>query len=437
MKRTLRQSAAAIGWIAALWLAAAPAGAQLVIDITQGADDALPIAVVPLGWAGGGAPPFDIANVVRNDLARSGKFDPMAVDDMIERPSRAEQVDFADWALLGADVLVVGELAPLGADDYVIEVHAFNVFSREEILANRLPARGDQLRQAAHRVADLVYEAVIGEPGVFSTRIAYVTKEGDIEQQRYSLVVADADGENPVAVLQSGEPILSPAWSPDARQLAYVSFEKGTPAVYVQDIATQQRRAVTSEPGVNGAPAWSPDGRRLALTLSRDTGNLDVYVLHIATGNLTRMTTSSAIDTEPTWSGDGRMLYFTSDRSGGPQAYRMSADGGSAQRVTFEGIYNARPRVSPDQGSIAVVHNDRGRYRIGLVDLDTRSLRVLTDGALDESPSFAPNGSMLIYASQDGGKGVLRAVSVDGRFQVRLGSLAGDVREPVWSPLPK
>lgn len=421
-------------FVCLILLSALPARAQLVIDITQGADDALPIAVIPLAWAGSGPVPFDVSRQVETDLARSGKFAPMARGDMLERPATREQVDFADWALLGADVLVIGELLSLGADSYAIEVKAFNIFSREEILATRLPVQQTQLRAASHRIADMVYEAVVGERGVFSTRIAYVTMERRGDEQKYSLVVADADGENPVPILRSGEPVMSPSWSPDARQLAYVSFEKGTPAIYVQDVATQQRRAVTSEAGVNGAPSWSPDGRRLALTLSKNTGNLDIYVLHIATGNLTRMTTSSAIDTEPEWSGDGRTLYFTSDRSGGPQAYQMSADGGGIRRITFEGVYNARPRVSPDQSSIAVVHNDRGRYRIGIVDLETSSLRVLTDGSLDESPSYAPNGSMLIYASQDSGKGVLRAVSVDGRFQVRLGSLAGDVREPVWSP---
>jgi TolB protein len=283
----------------------------------------------------------------------------------------------------------------------------------------------------------MIFEKLTGIPGAFSTRIAYISVSREDDKDLYRLVVADADGANPAVVAESTQPLMSPSWSPDARRLAYVSFEGRRSGIYVQELATGERKVVSRNPGINGAPAFSPDGRWLALTLSGEDGNLDVYVLNAATGQKRRLTRNSAIDTEPAWSADGTQVYFTSDRSGGPQIYRVAADGsGSAQRVSFEGSYNARPRVSPDGNSLAVVHNDRGNYRIALLDLERNTTQVLSDGRQDESPSFAPNGSMIIFATRQGGRGVLAAVSTDGRVKQSIASAAGDVREPVWSPYP-
>lgn len=282
----------------------------------------------------------------------------------------------------------------------------------------------------------MIYEKLTGVPGVAGTQIAYVNVLGELHAEVFRLIVSDADGENARIMLESADPIMSPAWSPDGRKLAYVSFERGHSEVYVQVLRTGARQRVSARSGVNSAPAWSPDGRLLALTLSKSDGNLDIYTLDLSNQDLQRLTDNPAIDTEASWSGDGRSIFFTSDRSGGPQIYRISANGGRPQRLTFEGNYNARPRVSPDDQNIAVVHNDRGSYRIAVVEVARAYLQVLTDGHLDESPSFAPNGETLIYATREGGRGLLAAVSIDGRIRQRISSVDGDVREPAWSPFP-
>jgi len=413
---------------------ATSAHAQLRLDITEGVRDAVPIAVVPFGGQAEGGP-HDVAAVIASDLQLSGRFKPLERRDLVARPTRGAQVRFEDWRLLKSDFLVIGRVEP-DANGLGVEFELFNVQTGQQLLTRRLVTNERGLRATAHRISDLIFERLTGIPGAFATRIAYVSVEGRPPSQRYRLMVADADGYGPRIVTESSEPLMSPAWSPDGQSLAYVSFEGKASAIFVQRLATGERRRVSARSGINGAPAWSPDGRKLALTLSRD-GNLDLYVLELATQGLTRLTTDGAIDTEPEWSRDGSTIYFTSDRAGSAQVYRVAAGGGQeAQRLTFANGYNARPRMAPDGQSLALVTLDRGGYRIASYDLKTRNVHVLTDGQQDEAPSFAPNGAAIIYATRAGSRGTLAMVSSDGRFQQRLSSDTGDVREPVWSPYP-
>jgi TolB protein len=413
---------------ASLLLPAAPSHAQLRLDITQGVRDAVPIAVVPFGGQPEGAD-ADIAAVVANDLRMSGRFAPLERRDMVSRPTSGAEIRFEDWRLLKSDFIVVGRVEPDGVS---FELH--NVRTGASLLAQRLASTEKGRRATAHRIADLVFERLTGMPGAFSTRIAYVAVDGKPPAQRYRLLVADADGFNPRTVAESGEPIMSPAWSPDGASLAYVSFEGKASAVYVQKLASGERWRVSARAGINGAPAWSPDGHKLALTLSRD-GNLDIYTLELATQTLTRVTSDDAIDTEAEWSKDGQSLYFTSDRAGSAQVYRVILDQArKAERVTFTNGYNARPRVSPDGKELALVTLDRGGYRIAVMEIASRNLRVLTNARQDESPSFAPNGALVIYATRDGGRGSLAIASADGAFQQRLSAEQGDVRDPAWQP---
>lgn len=423
---------AVVATLAAGVLLAPAAWAQLRLDITEGVRDAVPIAVVPFGGQTTQSA-TDVAEVIGNDLRLSGRFAPLDRKDMIERPTRGEEIRFPDWRMLRSDFIVVGRVerdaAGLGVS---YELH--NVQTGQALLNRRHASTEAGLRATAHRIADEIFEQLTGIRGAFSTRIAYVTVDGQPPSQRYRLMVADADGYGPRTVVESSEPIMSPAWSPDGQSLAYVSFENKSSEIYVQRLASGERRRVSARQGINGAPAWSPDGRRLAIVLSREA-NLDIYVLDLATQALTRLTSQDAIDTEPEWSRDGKEIFFTSDRAGSPQIYRMpAAEGAKAERVTFTNSYNARPRLSPDGTELAMVTLESGGYSIGVMNLQSRSLRTLTRTRQDESPSYAPNGAAVIYATRDRGRGTLAIASSDGRFQQRLSSQTGDVREPVWSP---
>ncbi len=422
-----------------LVFACVTASAQTLRIDVQGVAQPTPVAIVPFGWEGDAADmPLDVVKVIRDDLLRSGRFAPVDEAKMLQKPTDGADVDFQDWSFVGVEAVVVGKVIQTGANAYTLQFQLFDVFGRRQLVGYRMPASRGTMRGAAHRVADMIYEKLTGIKGVFGTKVAYVTAKREGEGRSYSLIVSDQDGFNEHMIMESADPIMSPAWSPDSRQLAYVSFEGNQSSIFVQTLRTGNRFKVSSKPGINGAPSFSPDGRKLVVTLGGVDGNLDIYVLDINSRRTTRLTTHRAIDTEGTWSPDGDYIYFTSDRSGGPQIYRVGASGGTPERVTFEGSYNARPRLSPDGKRLAMVHNDRGNYRIAVMSLDRKDLLVLSTGRQDESPSFAPNSDILIYATRQGRNGVLETVSADGLIRQKMASRAGgDVREPVWSPFPR
>ena len=418
--------------------AAVPAWSQLRIEIIDGLESATPIAVARFGQSDSGpVPPESVSAIISNNLARSGRFAPLR--ELPQHPVRKEDVRWSDWRRLTVGSLVIGTIGQTvrgGVREFQVDFRLFDTFTAAQLAGQRYArVRPDRLRWVAHRISDDIYYALTGEGGAFATRIAYVTEtagqEGEVV---YALNVADSDGGNPVVLRTSPDPIMSPAWSPDGGWLAYVSFEGGSSRIMMQELATGLRREVTGFPGINGAPAFSPDGRRLALTLSRD-GSPDIYVLDLESGDLRRLTNGPGIDTEPTWSPDGRALVFTSDRSGGrPQLFRIPAAGGTPERLTFAGRYNARAAFSPDGSRLAFVHESDGEYRIAVKAVEGEEIDVLTNGRLDESPTFAPNGRLILYATTERGRSALAAVSIDGRFRQRLSIDEAGVRDPAWSP---
>jgi len=417
-------------------LIAGPAAAQsLNVDIVGGLKTATPIAVVPFAQAGGAPLPTDVADVIRNDFNRSGKFRSLAKSEIVETPSKGSDVNFATWRLLKQDYLTIGRISDAGGGMLRVEYELWDVNKQQSLLAQAYTAPAGDLRGVAHQIADAIYEKITGVRGAFWTRIAYITAVGLGNNTTYSLIVADSDGYNPQVVARSRESLLSPSWSPDGRKIAYVSFESGNSAIYVQDITTGSRQLVSARAkGINGAPNWSPDGSKLALALSYQ-GNPEIYVMDVGSRAETRLTNNLAIDTEPRWTPDGQSIIFTSDRSGRPQLYQMPAGGGGADRITFQGQFNANASISYDGKQIAMVQGNGNVYRIAIMD---RSLggqvRFISPGPIDETPSFAPNASMLLYAASEGRRGVLYAVSADGLVRQRLVLADGDVREPAWGP---
>lgn len=409
--------------------------AELEIEIVKNEINALPVAIVPFAWnTSDPAPITGINDVVSSDLYRSGLFDPLDKNDMIERPSDPTDLRFGTWRLLKVDAVAIGQVRDAPGGGYTARYWLFDVNTGEQLLGQELNIGAGDLRFGAHKIADQIFETLIGTPGAFATRIAYVVSSGVGSDSRYELVVADSDGVNPQSIVTDGEPLLSPAWSSDGSELAYVSFARGNSTVIVQNIFTGSNRIVAEFKGINGSPAFSPDGTRLAMTLSR-SGSPEINIMDMQTGRFTQLTQHWAIDTEPVWNQDGSEILFTSDRGGKPQIYSISPRGGNPERVTWEGEYNARGSLSPDGNLLATTHGNENIYRIAVFDRVNQRLSVLSDGRLDESPSFAPNGSMVLYASKENGKGVLYAVSVDGNVRQRLVTSEGDVREPAWSPL--
>ncbi len=409
---------------------------EIVID--KGVEDPIPVAIVPFGWSqSANIPPTDIAEVIENDLTRSGRFKTMDQKDLPQQPHDFKSVNFKDWRLLGMENLVVGKINLTPDGNYEVVFRLIDVYKGKQIAGFRIPSTEKQLRRTAHEISDIIYEKLIGIRGAFATRVVYVTvnKKQD-GSKRFTLEVSDADGYNPQVLLESSEPLLSPAWSPDGSKVAYVSFEGKNSAIYIQDVTTGGRERVASNPGINSAPAWSPDGKRLALTLSKD-GNPEIYIMNISNKSLTRITNNFAIDTEPTWSSDGKFLAFTSDRGGSPQIYEVKIGENKARRLSFNGAYNAGATYSPDDELLAVVHGNKGIYKIGLLDRSSGQVNALTDSRMDESPSFAPNGHMIIYTTTGASGTALAAISVDGTVHQRLALQKGEVREPVWGPFLK
>jgi len=391
------------------------------------------IAVVPFSWQGS-QPPIDVAEVIANNMERSGLFSPIARSDLPATPSEASDVIFRNWQLLGTPSLVIGAIETDASGEFIVRFRLFDVNTARQALGFEFQVPASKLRSIAHRISDLIFEHLTGVPGAFDTRIAYVTERILADgSSRYALNIADSDGFNSRNMLESSQPVLSPAWSPDGRRLAYVSYENRQAQIMVQNLATGKRRRVANFPGLNGAPAWSPDGKKLAMTLSKD-GNPEIYILNLDSNRLRRLTKSVGIDTEAAWAPDGQSLVFTSSRSGKPNIYQIPAAGGHATRLTFEGTYNARASFSADGTKLVHVHAVEGKFKIAVLDLETQRLQVLTDSWLDESPSFAPNGSMILYSTTTASGGSLAAVSVDGRVRQRLAVQHGEVREPAWSP---
>ncbi|MDB5842391.1 MAG: tolB [Herminiimonas sp.] len=408
-------------------VAAGATHAQLRVEISGVGANQIPIAIA--GFANESVAPAQVTAIIKADLARSGFFKIIDTGNVM---SETSSINFDEWKSRGADALVVGSVQRLADGRFDVRYKLLDTVKSAQLSALALAAQPQFTRVTGHKIADDIYEKLIGARGAFATRIAYVTKAGN----EYRLEVADSDGEGVNVALRSNEPIISPAWSPDGTKVAYVSFESKKPVVYVQDLVTRQRIQVANFKGSNSAPSWAPDGSKIAIALARD-GLTQVYVVNADGSNLRRLTNTDGIDTEPQFSADGQSIYFTSDRSGGPQIYRMSASGGAAQRVTFNGTYSISPRVSPDGKALAYISRREGRFQLFVLDLTNGQEQRLSDTVKDESPSFSPNGKYIMYATESGRRGSLAVVSVDGRVRHRLTTQAGDIREPTWGPFMK
>lgn len=416
-----------------------PGYGQLQIVITQGVDDPVQIAIVPFEWNGFGLLEEDVAEIVKTNLQNSGEFRAIAEANMLSTPHEEQEVFFRDWRFLGADYLLIGKVVDNGAGGPLqVQYDFFDVLREDNLISEVVSAGRNQLRDVSHAISDKVFEEVTGVRGAFSTKILYVTSQRiNADLTYYQLNMSDADGGRSQVLLNSQEPIMSPNWSPDGQKIAYVSFESTRPRIYMQELATGGREMLTEFTGINSSPVFSPDGTKMAMVLSKD-GNPDIYVMDLRTRDLRRVTNHFAIDTEPSWTPDGESLIFTSERGGNsrPQIYQVSLDSGWVERLTFQGTYNSKGLMLPDGVNLLMIHreNTSDQYHLAIQNIERGTIRELTSTALDESPSIAPNASMVIYASKAGDRGILNAVSIDGRMKFQLPSAQGDVREPAWSP---
>lgn len=410
--------------------------AELIIDITEGTRSKHKIAIVPFAMHSTAATKETeiISQIINADLSASGDFSVLAKESMLSTPTKVSQVRYRHWAVTGQDYLVVGSLLKEGKS-YKVKVALLDVIKKQKISELRLNVNANSVRKAAHHLSDAIYKSIMGIDGIFSSRIAYITTgKNKKEQKQYSLFISDYDGHNAVAITKSREPIMSPAWSPNGQHIAYVSFENQVSEIYVQTLATGGRRSVAKHKGINGSPAWSPDGKKLAITLSK-SGNSDIYILTLATSSLKQLTRSWAIDTEASWSPNGKDILFTSNRGQGAQLYIMASNGRSAaERLTFDGDYNARGSFSKDGKRIVMIQADKGNYRVAVLDRESQETTLLSNGRGDESPSFSPNGQVIIYARRKKGKEILALVSIDGLKKQNIKHTSGSVREPVWAP---
>nr|WP_227519511.1 Tol-Pal system beta propeller repeat protein TolB [Marinobacter sp. ANT_B65] len=430
---SFRPSKAVFTVVVMMLLSAASAQAELLIRVTEGADSAIPISVVPFAENGSMPAGDKVSSIVQADLAMSGEFRPLPPEKMLSLPSKRSDVYFRDWRLLGQRYVLVGELT-LNGDRVQARYELFDVNREERILGETAAAPASNMRSLAHHISDKVYEAITGVPGAFSTKLAYVTLDRANGQARYRLQVSDIDGKRARIRLESKEPILSPAWSPDGKKLAYVSFETGKPVIFVHELGSGNRTKVADFPGLNSAPAWSPDGQSMLMTLSKD-GNAEIYEMNLQTRKTTKLTNHWAIDTEAAWDASGNGIFLTSDRSGGPQIYRMSKRGAEPQRITFGSRYNARPRPDNAGNYVYYVHQRDRAFTIARTNLKTGEETVLTRTGSDESPSVSPNGRMLIYATKQSGESVLTVISASGGAAYSLPASEGDVRDPAWGPI--
>jgi TolB protein len=419
------------------------AHAALQLELTQGMSGALPIAVVPFA---NDPEPTNFSNVITNDLQNSGRFKLFPSTQMKQTPSEATNVDYHYWQQTGSNNIVVGSIKSLGSNNYQVNIALLDTFkgmanpANGVVITDSFQINSSQFRQLAHKISDLIYQQLTGDRGIFSTKIAYVLVERDANQNpQYLLEVADEDGYNPRPLLRSNSPIMSPKWSPDAKKIAYVSFENQRSAIYLSDIASGSRQLISNSSGMNNAPAFSPDGKTLALVLSKSSGTPNIYTMNLATKALTQLTdgTGIQINTEPSWASDGSSLVFTSNRDGGPQIYRFTFNSGKIQRLTFDGAYNATASFTPKDNHIVLLHGINNSYNIAVQDLAAGAMSVLTQSGNNSSPSIAPNGKMIIYASDNGQSSVLGIVSSDGKIKLTLPAPEGSVREPAWSPFLK